>query len=43
MDTFFDQLRQYCEALRVPLISPETQQFMDQLLEKEKPVSILEI
>lgn len=43
MDTFFDQLRQYCESLRVPLISPETQQFMDQLLEKEKPVSILEI
>lgn len=43
MDTFFQSLRGYCETLRIPLISRETEQFLDKLLEEHRPLSVLEI
>jgi hypothetical protein len=43
MDTFFQSLRGYCETLRIPLISRETEQFLDKLLEENRPLSVLEI
>ena len=43
MDNFFTTLRAYCEQLRIPLISRETQAFLDELLEKKRPQRVLEI
>ena len=43
MDKFFTTLRAYCEQLRIPLISRETQAFLDELLEKKRPQRVLEI
>jgi predicted O-methyltransferase YrrM len=43
MISFLSQLRASCEARRIPLISPETQEFLEQLLERKRPKNILEI
>jgi predicted O-methyltransferase YrrM len=41
--SFLKQLRQSCEARRIPLISPETQNFLVQKLQDTKPQQVLEI
>jgi predicted O-methyltransferase YrrM len=43
MTSFLSQLRASCEARHIPLISPETQEFLEQLLAKKRPRNVLEI
>ncbi|PID34642.1 MAG: hypothetical protein CR971_02165, partial [candidate division SR1 bacterium] len=40
---FLHNLRQKCEALTIPLISPETEKFLHVLVQKHKPQHVLEI
>ena len=43
MISFLEQLRASCEARNIPLISPETQTFLVDLLHKKQPKNVLEI
>jgi predicted O-methyltransferase YrrM len=43
MSSFLDQLRALCESRHIPLISQETQTFLEQLLAAKQPKNILEI
>ena len=43
MTSFLEPLRTSCEARRIPLISRETEAFLQRLLEKKQPNSVLEI
>ena len=43
MISLLDQLRASCEARRIPLISKETQLFLEQLLVVQQPKNVLEI
>jgi predicted O-methyltransferase YrrM len=42
-DSFLDRLRTSCETRRIPLISTETQVFLEQLLVCKHPKNVLEI
>ncbi|MDR2415199.1 MAG: class I SAM-dependent methyltransferase [Candidatus Peribacteria bacterium] len=43
MTSFLDPLRERCEARHIPLISQETQTFLEQLLAVKQPKYVLEI
>ncbi len=40
---FLSSLRQKCERLNIPLISPETENFLHTIIQEHKPQNILEI